>query len=710
MGGAALSVSGLAHAQTLPPDRAELVAAAPTGQDASTLPADIVVTATKRAERVRDISGSVSAFDEKSLEALGAQSFSDYLTRTPGVVFNQTIPGNSAAIIRGVATTTQIAQAQGTTGYFIDDVPLTDPFYSAGIPDIDTFDVDNIAILRGPQGTLFGSASMGGAINYEAARPDLSGVEAHLRGTIADVDHGSTGYDANGMINLPIVDGVFGIRAVYGHRRIAGYIDNVGTGERNANRTEIDGGRLLATWKPTAGTTLNYLFLEQYSRTRDAGATDPDVGDYAKDTLVAEPFRYRTTIHNLRLDQDLGFATLTATATYHSKIFSSVQDYSGLAPDFAPVSFDEPGHSRGETFEARIASPSDRSFEYLIGIYADSTREFVEDKLIAPSAAPSLGSDTLIDAPTRIRGRESALFGEGTYHLDDQLKVTLGGRLFHTRLTTNITQSGPLVGATSTSSGGSRETGFSPKASITWQPSRQFMLYGLASRGFRFGGPNIAKDPVFDIPAQFKSDSLWNYEIGARSSTPDGKLELDATLYWIDWTNIQITQTSPSGFTYTDNAGRARNRGFEASVTYRPAHALTLQGAVTYLDGELRRDFASAGGTVAAGTMLPGASRWQISDSIAYAPQGWRFTPTFAISHRYVSKAPGELVPSPQRQGGYNLIDLRAGAKFGRFGLAAFIDNIADKRGVSNAVTSVHGPVQYIVQPRTIGLRFKQDF
>lgn len=136
--GAALSTSGLADAQAPHADGAERAATPPAGQDASS---DIVVTATKRAERVRDISGSVSAFDEKSLDALGAQSFSDYLTRTPGVVFNQAVPGNSAAIIRGVATTTQIAQAQGTTGYFIDDVPLTDPFYSAGIPDIDTFDV-----------------------------------------------------------------------------------------------------------------------------------------------------------------------------------------------------------------------------------------------------------------------------------------------------------------------------------------------------------------------------------------------------------------------------------------------------------------------------------------------------------------------------------------------------------------------------------------
>ena len=134
-----------------------MTASAAIAQDAQTSSEsendEIVVTAAKRSEPVRGISASVTAFDEKSLEDIGARSFADYLTRTPGVVFNQTVPGNSTAIIRGVATTTGIAQAQGTTGYFINDVPMTEPFYSGGIPDLDTFDVDNIAVLRGPQGT-----------------------------------------------------------------------------------------------------------------------------------------------------------------------------------------------------------------------------------------------------------------------------------------------------------------------------------------------------------------------------------------------------------------------------------------------------------------------------------------------------------------------------------------------------------------------------
>ena len=699
IGSTVMMMSGVAASQAA----RDASASAAAGADGSQLE-EIVVTATKRPERVRDISGSVSAYDEAALETLGAESFSDYLTRTPGVVFNASIPGNSPAIIRGVSTTTGIAQAQGTTGYFIDDVPMTDPFYSAGIPDIDTFDVDNVTVLRGPQGTLFGSASMGGAVNYQAARPDLSHFDAHFRGNWDRNQDDEDGYGVHGMLNVPIVNDVFAIRGVYDRRQIAGFVDNVGTGQKDSNQTTIEGGRVLATLAPSAGTRLNYLFLDQTESTQDAGSTQPSVGPYAKSTLIPEPFDYRTTLHNLRLDQDLGFATLTATATYHEKVFSSQQDYSGLAPSLAPVAFLEPGTSRGETYEVRLASATGHRFEYLVGAFTDSTSEHITDTLDAPAAVAAFGTSTILEAPVDIHGRESALFGEGTWHFTDQLKVTLGGRWFHTKLDTTTTEEGPLAGPTTTTEGGSRETGFSPKASITWQPDRDTLIYALASRGFRFGGPNIARDPTFAIPSQFDSDSLWNYELGARRSLLDNRLLLDGTLYWIDWSDIQVTETSPGGFMYTANAGRARNRGFESSATYRVVPALSLQAAVTYLDGVLRRDFDSGQGLIPAGSQLPGASKWQISDSIVYAPVGAQLAPTFTLSHRYISSAPGELLPTPQMQGGYNLFDVRAGATMRRYGVFLYVANIGNSRGVSEAMTGVRGPVQFLIEPRTIGI------
>jgi iron complex outermembrane receptor protein len=696
----AASTHALAAEQTTGP----VTPAQAAAPDAPPNPDEIIITATKRPERARKISGSVTAFDERQLEAVGARGMADYLTRTPGTVFNASIPGDSSATIRGISTTTGIAQAQGTTGYFIDDVPLTDPFFSAGIPDIDTFDVDNIVILRGPQGTLFGSASLGGAINYEATRPDLDTFDLHLRGGLDSTSHGEPGFGAHAMANVPIIAGKLAVRGVLYHRRDGGYVDNVGTGKRDSNRTDVTGGRILATFAPGPHTTVNYLFLQQTDKTDDVGSAQQDLGRDEKSTLVPEPFKFRTTIHNLRLDQDIGSATLTATATRHIKRFATTQDFSGLVPSLAPVSFLEGGSSKGNTFEVRLASRTGARFEYLVGAYHDSTKELVTDILDAPVAQPIFGTSRLLEAPVHIKGDESALFGEATWHFTDQLKATLGGRLFRTKLDITTSQSGPFVGGTITTAGGSRENGFSPKASITWQPDQDHLIYALVSKGFRFGGPNFTIDPTFPIPSQFKSDSLINYEIGARTNLIGRKLELDGTLFTIDWNDIQVTQTSPGGFTFTANAGKARSRGAELNLLYRPANALRLQAGITYLDATIGRDFESPGGIVPSGARLPGASRWQISDSVSYTFVDTRTRPTILLSHRYISRAPGELTPDPVKQGGYNLIDARLTADFGRFTAAAFVDNIGNVRGVTEAVTGVRGPVQFLVRPRTIGL------
>ncbi len=686
---------------------------APTGASASDgqMIEEIIVSATKREEPVRRISASVSAFDEAGLEAVGAERFADYLTRTPGVVFNQSVPGNSAAVIRGVATTTGIAQAQGTTGYFINDVPLTDPFYSSGIPDIDTFDVDNISILRGPQGTLFGSASLGGAISYQAAKPDLTRFAAHVRASVKSTSGGDTSYGGKAMVNVPIATGVFGVRGVLDYRQDGGYVDNVGTSRQDANETQVRGGRILATFAPADGTTLNYLFLQQTSDTDDAGFIEPSVGRYDKNTALDERFEYRTRIHHLRLDQELSFATLTATAARHEKKFSGTQDFSVLLPPaFGPAAFLEPGTSEGNTFEVRLASPSGQRFEYLVGAFRDSTDESIVNQLVAPAAAPVFGDATLLDATVSIEGEESALFGETSWHFSDRWKATLGGRYFETRLSTSIAQSGPLIGGSSVENGKSSESGFSPKASLTWTSGDDLLIYGLVSKGFRFGGPNLAVDPDFAIPGEFESDSLVNYELGVRSNLNGRRLQLDGAFFYIDWSDIQVTLSTPNGFTYTANAGEARNHGFEGVVAYRPSRSLTLHGNVTWLDSQLRTDFRSGISIVQKGRTLPGAAEWQVADSVLYTFADSALLPSIAFSHRYISTAPGALVPIPQEQGGYNLFDVRLSATIAGVGVSAFVENIGDERGVTQAVTNNRGVSEYIVRPRTYGMTFDYRF
>lgn len=706
--------------------------------DTDGFPNDIIVTATKRAEPVREIAGSVTAQTGEELDKIGAQGLSDYLTRTPGVVFNATTPGAGSVIIRGVGTTTGQDIGQATTGIFINEVPLTDPSLSIGTPDIDTFDVDNIAILRGPQGTLFGSSSLGGAINYQAARPDLVDFGARLQGTLRGTRHGGTGGAAKIMLNAPVVSGKLGVRGVFVYREDAGYIDNVGTGDNDANRTVTKGGRILATWAPTDTTTFNYLYLEQRQRTDDSGYRQPGLGgDLRKSTAAPEYSTFSTLLHQLRLDQELGIGTITATATRHEKKTDGLVDLTGGLSDalfgLAPISSFGPGSSKGNTFEIRIASPAGSTFEYLIGAMYDRTKMRQRQVIYAAGladfvdvAGPLLGlpadsgqllapNDLLVDASLPATAKEIALFGELTYNFSDQFEATIGGRLFEQRLVNGSDAFGLFVllnaGEYEQSISGSRKwSGFSPKASITWKPNDGLMIYALASKGFRFGGSNLAA--LTGIPSSYDSDSLWNFEVGTRADLWDRKLLLDVTGFYIDWSDIQLKRQL-GGINFAQNAGKAELYGIEASLALRPADGLEINSSLTWLDATLSEDFDPdaidpANPIIPAGTRLPGSSKWQISNSLSYEHPWADVTPRLVLSHRYISRAPSDL-EAQSSQGGYHLFDARIGGQLGPVGLTLFIENITDRRGVTNS--SLVPPLQeYLVRPRTVGVTLDVGF
>jgi outer membrane receptor protein involved in Fe transport len=679
----------------------------------------------------------VSTITGAQLDEAGAQSFADYLTRTPGVIFNAGIPGLSTATIRGVSTTTFLDQGQGTTGYFLNDVPLTDPNFAVSIPDIDTFDVNNVTVLRGPQGTLFGSASLGGAINYEAALPDLTAFHLRLQGTVASTSNGAGSESEKAMFNVPILTDKLAVRAVFVYRSDGGYINNIGTRVNNSNRTLIRGGRAEILWTPTDNTRVSYLYLRQTEDTADNGYQEPVLaGALQKKTLITEPLDFKTTINNLRIDQGLGFATLTATATYHQKSqFSNSDLTANFGPLFGnqltPIYGPQSAESNGTTIEVRLASTPGGRFDYLVGAMHDLTREFFLDTFGATGAeqyattvydpifgagfgARSAPNDIFYTATLGAKGEEEAVFGEGTFHFNNQWKVTLGGRLFNTKLTGTTSSSGlleflltnPNVLDFSYSSPESAH-GFTPKASLTWTPSTDLMVYALASKGFRFGGPNVNPPSTANpFPPNYAPDTLWNYELGARTTWFDRRLQWDSTAFYIDWSNIQLRLGTASGLAYATNAGKAANYGLENSALWRPISDLTLQGNLTYLHATLKEPFQSGSTVEPTGATLPGASKWNFSSSVRYDFPALPLQPAIMLSDRFISSSPANFGQTvPVTQGNFNLLDGRLLTHFRSIEAILFATNIADRRGVSNASYYPASPFeQYIVRPRTIGL------
>ena len=698
---------------------------------------EVVVTSTKLGQPARTIAGSVAVTSGAQLDEVGAQSFADYLTRAPGVVFNASVPGLSTVTIRGVSTTTTLDQGQGTTGYYINEVPLTDPNFAIAIPDIDTFDVDNVAVMRGPQGTLFGSASLGGAINYQAALPDLTRFQARLQGTFAGTAHGSGSESGKGMVNIPLLTDQLAVRLVYLYRKDGGYIDNLGTGKKDANSTLVRGGRAEVLWTPVEGTKISYMFLKQVEDTADGGYEEPDVaGPLRKRTPLSETYGFKTTLNNLRLDQDFGFATLTATATYHQKAQNSVIDETqAFGPLFgnqlSPIGVRQGATSNGTTFEVRLASPADRPFTYLIGAMRDLTREFVLDLFGAPGAqqyattvfdpifgagfgANAAANDIFLNSTLGAKGEERAVFGEGTFHFNDHWAATLGGRFFDTQVEGTTSSFGLLEFLTTNPSvlsfsyaSPERSRGFTPKASLTWTITPDFMLYALADKGFRFGGPNINPPSATNpFPPTYSPDTLWNYEIGTRTNWLDRRLQLDATAFYIDWKNIQVRLGTASGLAYATNFGKARNYGLESTALFRPVPALSLQGSVTYLNATLRDPFQSGANVEPAGAVLPGASKWNVSGAVSYQWTRLPLQPSILLSDRFISSAPGGFgFTQPVTQGNYNLLDARASAYIKDLQASVFVNNITDRHGVTNAQYYPGEAFErYLVRPRTVGL------
>lgn len=700
----------------------------------STALEEVVVTASKTGEDVRDIVGSVSALTAHELSALGAQSSADYLSRVPGVVFNAAGPGYSTITIRGVNTTTGFAQlSQATTGVYINDVPLTDPFFSAGTPDIDTYDVDHVEIHRGPQGTLFGSSSLGGAVNYIAREAELDTFDVGAETTQSVTDHSGDWNSTYKMrVNVPLVKDELAIRFVAARRYEQGYLDNIGRGVENANDGVVEGGRLVAAWEPAPQTRVTWMSLYQQTRLDDAFYQDPSLGELKFSSAFPERSKADVLIHSLSLKQGFGFADLTMLAGYHEKTGFTTADltsrfgFAGLVPF---TSIEDSVKTDGYTFEARLASPREATFTWLIGTMYNRTDEDILEFARAPGASTAIDAlfgsglgdlltrgDAFSGSVADFTGEEAALFGEGSYALTDRWKLTAGGRLFRTQIDSGFDGFGLIIFAGSGApvfqqAVEQREDGFNPKLAISYSFRPDAQIYALASKGFRFGGTNVNPGAP---RLTFDSDSLWNYEVGLKSESSEAGLRIDASAFRIDWSDIQLVLVDPlTGGSFTGNAGDATIDGAELAIAWRASSNVELSTNATWLDARLVQDFNPGFGPIAPkGSTLPGASEWQVASSLRLY---WQTAgaPFLSVSHRYASSAPGVLQKPSVKTGDYHVFDLRAGISFSRARITLFASNLTDERAVTAATffsqPSALETHEYVMRPRTFGITVAWD-
>jgi iron complex outermembrane recepter protein len=660
---------------------------------------EVVVTASKRAEPLREVADSVTAFTGEILESLGAQSLEDYIGRAPGVQFQASTPGISNVTIRGVSTASVFPdQGQATTGIYLNDVPLTDPGFAVSVPDVDVFDMQRVEVLRGPQGTFFGAAALGGAVNYIINPVALDKFDVHVQtGASKTVNASDAGYTVKIAVNVPLIDDVFGVRVTAIKRYDPGFLDNIGTGRDDSNDRKVEDYRLNALWKINDQTDLSFFTFYDRSRIGDGFYAFPQLGELVRDTLFPEYGSFITRINSLKFNTNLEFAALTVQGADSHKSQDAGADFTpfyGGVPTFSPDFV----RTHSDMIEARLTSPSNQVVEWLFGVYYGRFSESYPTPILQNNV-------DIFDYTVGYKSNELSEFGELTYRFSDKWRATVGGRYYDIRLATDIVEGAPT--ALTANRGDQRATGFSPKASLTYEPDKDLMIYALVSKGFRMGGANlIAPIAGFTTPSTYKSDSLINYEVGFRPAWFEHTLTLDTTFFFIDWSDIQLRLARPDGFGYVANVGTAHNKGIENTLVWKPNKNWALQASLTYLEAALAETIVLGGGTTLLdGAALPGASKWTSSETASYT---WstNSAPFLSASHRFVSRATSDFSDTLPI-GNYNIFDIRGGAHLGRKVTASlYVDNIADKRGVTAASTLGPYLTDYYIRPRTVGVQF----
>jgi iron complex outermembrane receptor protein len=692
---------------------------------------EIVVTAQRREERLRDVPQVASVLDGDALSKQGLNQLQDIAARTPGMsVGGLGGVGRQQINLRGITTGVDVNQ---TVGIYVDDVP-----YGSGTPtsgsaqlalEIGSFDVQRIEVLRGPQGTLYGASAFGGVLKYVLTPPSLDGFSGRIQAEGSGTDGGGFNWGLRGSVDATLVPEKLGVRITALNNHYDGAVDNVATGKKNVDSSDVSVGRFSFLAKPAEDLTLRGTFLAQDIDREGNTQVDysiatgrPIYGDLKQNHPLADPFDQKLRIYSLGGDYDFGFATLTAAAGYQTVRTDYFSDSSalyvpllggllgsvfGIFPDAAGV--DGSYDTQKSTFEMRLASPQNKHFEWLVGAYYTEEDNHLYQRLRVFEA----GVEPALDIGTfNIYGtvKELAGFANATYWLNDNLDVSAGVRLAKNEQTYFQLGSGLLASSNPGSS--SEDTVATYLLAGRWHFSPDNMLYVRAASGYRPGGPNLtAVDPITGDPigsSTFASDTLWNYEVGVKLKPLDW-LSVEASAFYIDWKDIQLVTTA-NGLSVIGNGKGARSRGIEASFAAEPVRGLLFAGSAAIIDAELTD--AAPDLYAADGERLPNVARFSSNLSVdkrfevaghpVSVGASWRYVGERRASFDGSPTAPQYVLPS------FNSFDLRASVEFERFDLNAYVRNVSDERGQTGAYTGLAaagGPSPVvIIQPRTFGL------
>ena len=714
----------------------------------------IIVTATRRAQRLQDVPLSVTAFTQEELTDLGVVGFEGIAQNTPGVVVNRPTQNFNNFTSRGINTNGYSAGLQSAVAIYIDELPISANGNST-ILDPNLFDVERVEFLRGPQGTLFGSSSLAGAMRIITRSPDLDETQAAVL-----VDFGLTGSDSlrqryNAMVNVPIIEDKIAFRAVGYYRNEDGWVNNIGTGVEDSNSLEAFGIRAMLLMQATDRLSVRLTASFEDSEPADSALTNPLLGRYVRRSDRPDLFEGELSTYNVTVNWDLDFAELISSTTISTYDASFYVDLQGTFANLIPFALDAYGYDDLFVEEARLVSTSGGRFDWTVGFFYFDKRRSVDfryrssPEFLAARGLTGLPDEyyNVFNAYTDIS--EMAGFGELTFRFTDDLWVTGGLRYGNTTVQSFTRAGGYNSNYLGVALGGfsnipltvvpiAAETGLrveddrlSYKASLSWRPVPNITTYATISTGFRppvvnaRAGLVSTLDPTdIVIPDGADSDQLTNYEVGVKGRWLGGALTANVAGYFISWRDIQVQANRLSDqIQFATNIGGAESYGVEFEIAARPFAGLSLalngswnEAKVTDLTPAEAAISGATIGTRLASPHFQGAATIRYDFALGTGASGWgavnvSHAGSFPNQFPNVPGRPNLVSPTFDYTEAWTNVNLFAGVMIGDLNVTAYVENLFD----SSKVTYVH-PEAFLdgryarMRPRTVGIRAGYNF
>jgi outer membrane receptor protein involved in Fe transport len=649
---------------------------------------EVLVTATKRVASVQDLPFSVNAQSEADIQRSNAYTLEDLSRNVAGLSIQNLGPGQSQVAIRGVSAGQIVRDQPGVkeqVGVYLDETVISLSLFT---PDIDLFDLNRVETLRGPQGTLFGSGSIGGTVRFITNQPELEEFGGKVEANVNTLSDGNEGGHLKGAVNIPL--GTTAALRVVGYgTQYAGYIDAIREGlekDEDVNEGDRYGGRVSLLWQPTDTLSITprivyqeinmdgfnrqevfNLFANPYTTTRPAY----QLREREQFLQLDESFEDETMIADVVVNWSLNPFDVTYVGSYTERDILVSRDASALTgsvsvslgyPESAvliPSNLRDTTDLEQTTHELRLSSNGDGALQWVFGGFYSQTDRVYAQRLPTPgydrvtdivlgegtseATANGYGPDSPYNSDLPYDIEQTAVFGEFSYDLTDRLNLTLGGRYYDFEEERRYTTGGVFSNGDDQTDSTSSD-GFTSRIMASYDLNEEVTVNAQASQGFRLGGVN---DPlnrplcnqqdldVFGGFQQYDDESLWNYEIGVKSMWSN--LRLNAALFYTDIEDLQVTLDAGSCSSRVSfNVPEAHTMGAELELTAYLTEAFMLTFAGSLLESEFDSTVTDSSGAVVGGVedgnRLASVPEWQFSVSGTY-----NFGSLFGSADSYIS-------------------------------------------------------------------------